>query len=170
MAVALRETASPSVHDVVSLAKTSRNTFYVHFRDVPHAIEAVVSQVIDALNRHVDVHFADARTPLEAIRGLLAAWTHALGEAIDVSQAAFRVAAADKRGGVSRIASALRQHLRRATAEARRHGALSTPVDELRTTAMAAAAESLLGWYLDHPDSRDDVRELGADLLVRAFR
>ncbi len=169
-AIALRDSEAPSVADIVSIAKTSRNTFYVHFRDVPRAIEAVLGHVIDALNQRVEQHFADARTPLEAIRGLLDAWLRALSDGVELSHAAFRVAALDRRGGVSRVASALRNHLRRATAEARRHGALSTPVDELRLTAMASAAEALLGWFLDHDDAREDVRALGADLLVRAFR
>lgn len=169
-ALALEAMESPSVAEIVARAGTSRNTFYAHFRDVAHARDTLVANVVDALNRAVEVHFDQARTPLEAIRGLAVAWIGALEPEIERSRAAFRVAGLERRGGLSRVASALRQHLRRATAEARRHGALSTPADELRTTAMASAMEALLGWYLDHPAAPADARDLGADLLVRAFR
>jgi AcrR family transcriptional regulator len=170
IALALETTESPSVSEIVTRAGTSRNTFYAHFRDLAHARDTLVAQVVDALHGAVEAHFEQARTPLEAIRGLADAWIAALEPEIELSRAAFRVAAFERRGGLSRVASALRQHLRRATAEARRHGALSTPADELRSLAMASAMEALLGWYLDHPASPADARDLCADLLVRAFR
>ena len=163
-------TGSASVHAISAVSQTGRNTFYAHFRDVTQATDAVVTSVVERLHAEAESALARAVTPLETIRAIVSAWLDALGADIVLARGAFAAAAAERRGGLSRIGTQLRNHLRRAAAEARRHGALSTPADELRLLAAAAACEALLAWYVDHPDSREDVRELGADLLVRALR
>ena len=163
-------TGTPSVHAISAISQTGRNTFYAHFRDVAQAVDAVVQSVVERLHAEAERSLEDAVTPLETIRGVVSAWLDALAADLVVARGAFVAASGERRGGLSRVGTQLRNHLRRAAAEARRHGALSTPADELRLLAAAAACEALLAWYVDHPDSREDVRELGADLLIRALR
>jgi AcrR family transcriptional regulator len=160
----------PSVGAIVAAAGTGRNTFYAHFRDVGAAEQAVLARLIGELNERVERHVIETHVPLEALRDLLVPWTDAIDTWRALAPAAFRISTRERRGGLSRIATQLRQHLRRATAAARREGALSTPADELRLMAVAAAGEALLGWYVDHPGSRYDVIALGGELVVRAFR
>jgi AcrR family transcriptional regulator len=161
---------SPSVAEIGSGAGAGRNTFYSHFRDVNDAEQAVLGRVITQLNERVERHVIETRAPLDALRSLVVPWTDAIDASRLLAPAAFRISTRERRGGLSRIGSQLRQHLRRTSAAARREGALSTTADELRLLAVAATAEALLGWYVDHPGSRYDVIALGGDLLIRSLR
>jgi AcrR family transcriptional regulator len=160
----------PSVGVITSAAGTGRNTFYAHFRDVDAAEQAVLSRLLLELNERFEQHVSETRSPLEALRALLVPWVDAIDARRDLAPAAFRISTRERRGGLSRIATQLRQHLRRTSAAARRQGALTTTADELRLLAVAAVAESLLGWYVDHPGARYDVIALGGDILIRALR
>jgi AcrR family transcriptional regulator len=162
--------ATASVGAIVALAGMGRNTFYAHFRDAHAAEEAVLARFVEQLNVRVDAELAQPSQPPELFVRVLRGWTAAIDDRRALVPAAFKIATGDQRGGLSRIGSHVRQHLRRVTTEARRHAAIATPADELRLLAVAASMETLLSWYIDHPSARDDVIELGTDLLVRAFR
>lgn len=155
---------------IVALAGMGRNSFYAHFRDVHAAEEAVLAGVIERMHARADEVIARPASPIDLFAGLLHAWTLAIDDRRELAAAAFRIAIADRRGGLSRIGALMRQHLRRVTIEARRRAAIATPADELRLLSAAASMESLIGWYIDHPTARDDVIELGSDLLLRVFR
>lgn len=165
--------ATPShatVAAIVGLAGTSRNTFYTFFRDAQAAEAMVVARVLEAFRLRVDARAATFVAPREEFVELVRAWRAAVDDERALCAAAFAISLADRRGALSRVGSHLRQHLRAVTTRARRVDALSTPVDELRLTAAAAAMEALLIWYADHPNGGRDLEELGADLLLRVFR
>jgi AcrR family transcriptional regulator len=169
-ALAGQDASSVSVAAIAKCASVGRNTFYEHFEDAPAAVRAAARHAATLLEADIERTLQTARTPLERVRTLAAAWIDWIAARPELARVALRSERGPKADLLSPAAAILLELLRGLVTEGRQAATFSAAPDESRFLACAAASEVLALAVMDGRTEPSEATATLADLMTRTFR
>ena len=168
--VAQHGLSGTTIDRVVRAAGVGRNTFYRHYRDLPHAVRHARATASASLWKEASSGLAAAYTPTEKIRAILRVWLRLART--DPDTVALLLVPSHRENGTlaTEATAALGQLLTATLADAHRDAVLSTPPDPLRVLAATGALEAVTRSYLKDPASLDAAHATLVDVVTRLFR
>lgn len=152
-----------TVSRIVGASRSGRNTFYEHFDDAEQVVSEVVRASATAIADAMEVAVSRARTPVERVRALAAAWVDAIVGEGRVGLVATERASATELARIDRA-------VRGVVDEAHAAGALRHGADDLRAAAALGAMKGVARAAVAQPRHRARAAEVLADALLGAFR
>ena len=159
-----------TVSDVVRRAKVGRNTFYVHFDDLPAAFASAEAEALRVISRAL-VPSPRARTPLERFRHFASEWLSVAAAEPHLVSLVIR-GDGTPRGAHVELRKMMETALRSIASSARTAGLLGRPADADRIRALAGAFVAFAERILEENHGIDHKRlvEELVDLSLRALR
>lgn len=157
-------TVRPTVAQMCAIAGMGRNAFYLHFQDVEEALQGATQEMGIRLSEVLQAG-AQARTPIERLRGLAHSWHSFVFESVLRARFCLRVEDGEAQSVAGRV---LLEELRGLVEESVGRG-LVAPSATARLVPAAGAVETLARAAAMGLEEQDGLAQRCADTLVRTL-